>query len=693
MKCPACSTENTDSSKFCYICGHALSGSRTGKLNADTILEGRYVIVKTLGQGGMGAVYLALDTRLKNMPVAIKEMSTQAVGGDLEAAVAGFQKEAELLVGLKHDALPVIKDFFSRDNRWYLVMDYIEGHTLKEEVQKRGRIPENEVLNWAWQLCEILEYLHKCKPPVIFRDLKADNIMLTPEGKIKLIDFGIARHFQQGGQADTIAYGSSGFAPPEQYGENQTDARSDIYALGATLHFLLTGVDPSIKPFSFELPSKYVKVSMEFEKAIMKALALKIENRPQHISEFRQLLPSSTGKTININNESSTMPLNIGSVPPGTLSGSASTNYDLNKTMPASGMMGMPMPASQANMQNSQAWHTNGSEPRYTEPQPQAKRGGMLWLVVSLLVVAGLALGWYFIAGKDMLTNKQDAAQDTISDVKDDTNQLGTQADTEDSESKAGKVQFDAIENILASSQGGNYSVYIKELDCDKRYGTQNSGEKMTAAGLVFVPILYEALKQIDSGQLDEQSKVTISKGMLVGGTGTLNTSNIGDSYSIRDLMNMMMNHSDNSAANILIDRVGGMSQINRTMRDCGLGSTYVNRRLMDKDAMNRGVDNYTSAEDMGKLLELCLEKHGESYFSKSLPVGMEQVYLANNCSIPHQVGVLSTVYNDAGVIMGADQRTLFVVLSSGTNNAQAQQIVSRIVTNVCSDLHEMAGQ
>lgn len=298
LSCSACGTDNNDDQNFCGKCGTSLRGEGTGKLNPDTVLEGRYVIVKTVGQGGMGSVYLALDTRLNNMPVAIKEMSTRAIGGDLQAAIAGFKKEASLLISLKHNALPVIRDFFSKgDSRWYLVMDYIEGHTLKDEVQQRGPIPETEVNNWAMQLCDILDFLHKRNPPIIFRDLKPDNIMLTPDRQIKLIDFGIARHFQKGSTADTAAYGSSGFAPPEQYGENQTDPRSDIYALGATLHYLLTGIDPSKNPFNFDPPSMSNKVSNRMEKAIMKALELKAVNRPQSIDEFKTLLPQRIIKT------------------------------------------------------------------------------------------------------------------------------------------------------------------------------------------------------------------------------------------------------------------------------------------------------------------------------------------------------------------------------------------------------------
>lgn len=294
--CPQCGTMLLDGHKFCSNCGKDLSGE-TGRLSPDTVLEGRYVVVETLGQGGMGAVYKALDMRLQNMPVAIKEMSTGAMGqSNIELAAAAFQKEASMLINLRHPALPRITDFFSRGgNRWYLVMDYINGSTLKEVIKARGPVPQQEVLDWARQLCSILDYLHSQNPPVIFRDLKPANIILTPEGAIKLIDFGIARHFRPGMTSDTTAYGSPGYAPPEQHGENQTDPRSDIYALGATLHHILTGIDPGRRPFVFDPPGKIAVVSPQLESAIMKMLELVPDKRPGSAREIFGLLSAGSG--------------------------------------------------------------------------------------------------------------------------------------------------------------------------------------------------------------------------------------------------------------------------------------------------------------------------------------------------------------------------------------------------------------
>lgn len=288
IRCPVCTNDNPDDQKYCGECGLNLMESFTGRLSQDSLLEDRYRIIKTIGRGGMGAVYLALDQRLNNMRVAIKEMSTRAVGqGNLDSAIYSFKKEAALLIHLRHPALPRVIDFFPRGTeRWYLVMDFIEGKNLASVLAERGPVDEGEVMLWTRQLCEILDFLHRQTPPIIFRDLKPSNIMLTPQGQIKLVDFGIARHFRPGVGSDTAAYGSTGFAPPEQYGDRQTNVRSDVYALGATMHNLLTGIDPKASPFFFEEPKNHAKISPDLNNAIMKALEFKAELRPENVRHF-----------------------------------------------------------------------------------------------------------------------------------------------------------------------------------------------------------------------------------------------------------------------------------------------------------------------------------------------------------------------------------------------------------------------
>jgi len=280
--CPSCGFDNQGESNYCSKCGFEIY-SATGRISPDTLLE------------GMGAVYKALDTRLKNTPVAVKEMSTSALGqGNLKEAVEAFEKEASMLIKLRHPALPRVTDYFSQgEDRWYIVMDYIEGNTLESNASKRGPIPETELKDWAQQICGVLDYLHKQKPPVIFRDLKPANIMLTTNNEIKLIDFGIARHFKPETTADTSHYASLGFSPPEQYGQKQTDARSDIYSLGVTMHYLITGLDPSKNPFQFTSPINYGFGSFELSAVIMKAVNVNPDDRFQTVEEMIEQIGSS----------------------------------------------------------------------------------------------------------------------------------------------------------------------------------------------------------------------------------------------------------------------------------------------------------------------------------------------------------------------------------------------------------------
>jgi serine/threonine-protein kinase len=216
------------------------------------VLQDRYELTRQLGQGGMGSVYLASDRRLSTVRWAVKEMSDAAITSPLDRQQASdaFKQEAELLASLSHPNLPRVTDHFQEGGKNYLVMELVPGETLLAYGQRLGLPrPLPEVLGWASQLCEVLGYLHGQRPPVIFRDLKPANVMITPEGRLKLIDFGIARLFKPGQSRDTQAFGTMGYSAPEQYGRGQTDARSDVYSLGVLLHQLLTGYDPAATPF------------------------------------------------------------------------------------------------------------------------------------------------------------------------------------------------------------------------------------------------------------------------------------------------------------------------------------------------------------------------------------------------------------------------------------------------------------
>jgi serine/threonine protein kinase len=261
---------------------------------------GRYKIERPVAAGGMGAVYLAIDTRF-NRPCAVKEMLDDFNNEtERNQAVEWFRREATLLLDLKHPCIPSVRDFFDQNGKNYLVMDFIEGRTLAEVFAKEGNVPglngargvsEARARNWARQICSVLAYLHSQNPPIIFRDLKPSNIMVTNRDEIKLIDFGIARTFQSQRQSTVIM--TIGYAPPEQM-QGNAEPRSDLYALGATIHRVLTQHDPANnKPDLFSFPiirSLRPDVSVAFDKVIMKALAPQVANRWSSAAEMERAI-------------------------------------------------------------------------------------------------------------------------------------------------------------------------------------------------------------------------------------------------------------------------------------------------------------------------------------------------------------------------------------------------------------------
>ncbi len=257
----------------------------------NTIVGGRYRVIKPLGGGGMKQVYLAEDLRLAARQCALAEMVDSFTNPDMQQqAVAAFQREADMLAQLSNEHIPRVFDRFSEQNRHYLVMEYIEGITLEDKLkQSGGKLGERDVIEIALQILDTLEYLHNLEPPVIYRDLKPSNIMLTPNGKAKLIDFGIARHFQPLSNATMI--GTQGYAPPEQY-RGKVEYRSDLYALGATMHHALSGRDPAMEPpFSFpSLNSVAPQVTPELAHLVDQALKYDVEQRPPNAEEFKRRL-------------------------------------------------------------------------------------------------------------------------------------------------------------------------------------------------------------------------------------------------------------------------------------------------------------------------------------------------------------------------------------------------------------------
>lgn len=217
-------------------------------LEIGSVIDGKYKILNIIGKGGMSVVYLAMNEKA-NKQWAIKEVRKDGVQ-NFEVVKQGLIVETDMLKKLKHPNLPSIVDVIESEGTLLIVMDYIEGKPLSDYLVDQKAMPQEEVIEWAKQLCDVLGYLHTRKPPIIYRDMKPSNIMLKPDGNVTLIDFGTAREFKESNIEDTTCLGTQGYAAPEQFGgQGQTDARTDIYCLGATLYHLVTGHNPSEPPY------------------------------------------------------------------------------------------------------------------------------------------------------------------------------------------------------------------------------------------------------------------------------------------------------------------------------------------------------------------------------------------------------------------------------------------------------------
>ncbi len=251
-------------------------------LEIGSLVDGKYKILNKIGQGGMSVVYLAMNERA-NKQWAIKEVRKDGVQ-NFEVVKQGLIVETEMLKKLSHPNLPSIIDVIDGDGTFLIVMDYIEGRHLESVAKEYGAQSQEDVIEWAKQLCDVLSYLHSRKPPIIYRDMKPSNVMLKPDGKVMLIDFGTAREFKENSVADTTCLGTQGYAAPEQYGgHGQTDARTDIYCLGATLYHLLTGHNPSEPPYEM-YPIRYwnPELSSGLEEIILKCTQKNPDDRYQN---------------------------------------------------------------------------------------------------------------------------------------------------------------------------------------------------------------------------------------------------------------------------------------------------------------------------------------------------------------------------------------------------------------------------
>lgn len=321
--CPQCGAELRDNARFCAKCGTFLAAwTATGPLSDGTKLQGgRYQIIKLLGQGGMGAVYLAQDMELFGRQCVVKQMLLPYASQKERAkAEEDFRREAELLVNLNapgHPNIPEVYSYFTEAGNYYLVMKYIAGENLEDRLARLGKpMAEEEVIRQAIQVCGALAYLHSRQPqPVIHRDIKPANIIIDHEKRVWLVDFGLSKTFAKPGAfvmlagGKTVAAGTPGYTPLEQW-QMKPETKSDIYALGATIHHLLSAQDPrdrfctfpeldlqTLKALSAFRPLQELRpdVSPELTDLVSRALQNEASGRPsaEEMKEaLEKLLPS-----------------------------------------------------------------------------------------------------------------------------------------------------------------------------------------------------------------------------------------------------------------------------------------------------------------------------------------------------------------------------------------------------------------
>lgn len=264
-----------------------------------TVLDGKYEILKEIGRGGMSIVYLARDNRL-NKQWAVKEMKNDG-SKSTETLLKGLEREANILKNVDHPVLPRIVDIINSRGTIYVVMDFIEGTNLGDILKSEGAQSQEDVIDWGRQLASALDYLHSMDPPIIYRDMKPANVMLKPEGGVKLIDFGTAKEYTIENNADTTALGTRGYAAPEQFGDAQgrgiynTDARTDIYNLGATLYHMVTGMNPCEPPYEIKPIRQWnSSLSTGLEQIILKCTQPNPNDRYQSCSELLYALDHYT---------------------------------------------------------------------------------------------------------------------------------------------------------------------------------------------------------------------------------------------------------------------------------------------------------------------------------------------------------------------------------------------------------------
>jgi serine/threonine-protein kinase len=391
--CPYCRSPNRITANFCQACGKDIILNNDQPGDDDR----RYSITRVIKAGGQGAVYEGIDQH--GMVYAIKEMHDHFTDPqERQDALRYFNAEAELLQSLSHPRIPRVFSHFTDEGGHYLTMELVQGEDLEEIIEREGVIPEPQVLFWADQICDVLHYLHT--QGLVYRDMKPSNVMIDQDGNVKLVDFGIAKVFVPNQRGTLI--GTPGYSPPEQY-QGLVTVASDIYALGATLHHMLTGSDPTQQtPFSFApVRNLNVKVSQRTSEAIDRALQMRPEDRFNTVVEFRSMLRPLPGSQSGVLQASPASTVNLSarataqSSPPGNQPVASSPPQAAPSAGATSGSF-----AAQSVSAAPPATHQQQASSRSAPRKPRSRcLPRLLWTVgiVFILAVVGLSLGFFLV--------------------------------------------------------------------------------------------------------------------------------------------------------------------------------------------------------------------------------------------------------------------------------------------------------
>ncbi|MDQ2906714.1 MAG: ABC transporter substrate-binding protein [Ktedonobacteraceae bacterium] len=413
MECPNCGTDNRPGVRYCNNCGKALpvvtsGGNATSagrSLAPGTRLQGgRYDIKKVLGEGGMGAALLAVDNRLDDKRVVIKELlSDHTDPAARQDDVRNFKREVTMLAHLDHPLIPNVTDNFQEGARYFMVQEYVEGENLEEFLNRNNQpMRERDALIYADQLLDILDYLEQQTPPIVHRDIKPANIIIGAKDKrAHLVDFGIARAdvARNAQKRQTSALGTPGYAPPEQY-QGNADPRSDLYALAATLHHVLTNRDPRNHP-PFAYPPAHTlnpQVSPDVERVLNRALSSDVNQRYQSAAAMKRDIDDILLKRYGVSGDLGSYTLST-SGPMGMLvPGFASAPTQVQQAPPPPGALAF-------NPQPGNAWSPPLQPLNAYSPPPPRRRGSsgrnlLLLVLVVLLVVAGIVIALPYLRSR-----------------------------------------------------------------------------------------------------------------------------------------------------------------------------------------------------------------------------------------------------------------------------------------------------